>query len=204
MHVLQQLLHGALQLRQGDEGLFTGVAAGDAALTLLHVLGADLHTQGHALHLILGELPAGDHLHLGGSDHRGQHQAVVVAVGHNDGADQAGRRAPAGLEGILQGIVPAGERHVIGPGEFVAEEVAGTGLQGLVVLHHALDGIGGLSTGEFLLVGLAALHHGHGQRVFAHVGVAVQLLLRLGLGLGPPATRTSANAGTGGWSSPSG
>ena len=219
MDVLQQLLHGALQLRQGDEGLFTGVAAGDAALTLLHVLGADLHTQGHALHLILGELPAGglvavvhadadacgaqavaqgggglqhallvlgdgDHHHLGGSDHRGQHQTVVVAVGHNDGADEPGRRAPAGLEGILQGIVPAGERHVIGAGELVAEEVAGAGLQGLVVLHHALDGIGGLGTGEFLLVGLAALHHGHGQRVFAHVGVAVQLLLRLGLGLG--------------------
>ena len=216
---VQQLLHGALQLRQGDEGLFAGVAAGDAALALLHVLGADLHTQGHALHLVLSELPAGglvavvhadadargaetvaqgggglqhallvlgdgDHHHLGGSDHRGQHQTVVVAVGHNDGADQAGRRAPAGLEGILQGIVAAGERHVVGPGELVTEEVAGAGLQGLVVLHHALDGIGGLGTGEFLLVGLAALHHGHGQRVFAHVGVAVQLLLRLGLGLG--------------------
>ena len=52
-----------------------------------------------------------------------------------------------------------------------------------MVLHHALDGIGGLSAGELLLVGLAALHHRHGQRVLAHVGVAVQLLLRFRHGL---------------------
>ena len=219
MDILQQLLHGALQLRQGYKGLFAGIAAGDAALALLHVLGADLYAQGHALHLVLGEFPAGglvavvhadadtggsqpvaqgrgglqhallvlgdgDHHHLGGGDDGGQHQTVVVAVGHDDGADQAGGRAPACLERVLQGVVAAGEGHVIGAGELIAEEVAGAGLEGLVVLHHALDGVGGLGAGELLLVGLAALHHGHGQRVPAHVGVAVELLLRLGLGLG--------------------
>ena len=218
MDVLQQTLDGVLQTGQRYEGLLAGIAAGHAALLLLHVLGADLHTQRHALHLILGKLPAcgllavvhgdtetgggqtilqrsggvqhaglmlsdGDHHHLRGGDDRRQHQTVVVAVGHDDRADQAGRAAPAGLERILQGVVPAGEGHVIGPGELVAEEMAGAGLEGLVVLHHGLDGIGGLGTGEFLLVGLAALHHRHGQRVLAHIGVAVQLLLRLSHGL---------------------
>ena len=61
-YIPQQLLHGGLQVGQRHEGLFAGVAAGDAALLLLHVLGADLHPQGHALHLVLGELPAGGQL----------------------------------------------------------------------------------------------------------------------------------------------
>ena len=55
---VQQLLDAGLQLVQADEDLLAGVTAADAALVLLHVLGADLHTQGHALHLVLGELPA--------------------------------------------------------------------------------------------------------------------------------------------------
>ena len=125
----------------------------------------------------------GNHHHLDGGHGGRQHQTVVVGVGHDEAADQAGGRAPAGLERILQGVVPAGEGHVIGTGELVAEVVAGAGLEGLVVLHHALDGIGGLGAGELLLVGLAALHHRHGQDVAAEVGVAVELLLRLGDGL---------------------
>ena len=56
--VLQQALDGVLQTGQRYEGLFAGIAASHAALLLLHVLGADLHTQRHALHLILGKLPA--------------------------------------------------------------------------------------------------------------------------------------------------
>ena len=55
---VQQLLDAGLQLVQADEDLLAGVTAADAALVLLHVLGADLHTQGHALHLVLGGLPA--------------------------------------------------------------------------------------------------------------------------------------------------
>ena len=52
-----------------------------------------------------------------------------------------------------------------------------------MVLHHALDGIGGLGTGELFLIGLAALHHGHGQIVPAEICVAVELLLGFGLRL---------------------
>ena len=65
----------------------------------------------------------------------GQNETVVIAVGHDNRADQTGRDAPGGLERILQRVVAAGERHVIRAGELVAEVVARTGLQGLAILH---------------------------------------------------------------------
>ena len=52
-------------------------------------------------------------------------------------------------------VVLAGEGDVKGLGEAVAEVVAGAGLEGLAVVHHALDGVGRLGAGELLLVGLA-------------------------------------------------
>ena len=61
--------------------------------------------------------------------------------------------------------------------------MARTGLQGLAVLHHALDGVGRLGAGKLLLVGLAAADDGHGQLVAAEVGIDVEDHLRLGDGL---------------------
>ena len=242
MDLHQQALHLALQLLQRHKVLLTGVTAGNDALPLLHILGANLHTQGHALHLVLRILPAvglvgvvgldpqaqslnallqtvsgiqhallvlgdGNHNHLNGGDGGGQNQSVVVAVGHDHRADQAGGAAPAGLEGVLQGVVPAGKGDVIGPGELVAEVVRGGGLQRLAVLHHGLHGVGGLSTGKLFLVGLAAGDHRNGQSVLAEIGIAPQLLLRLRLGLSSglmdgvtllPPELTGAQEGTGG------
>ena len=120
---------------------------------------------------------------LNGCDGGGQHQTVVVGMGHDAGADEAGGGAPGGLEGILELIVPAGESDIVGPGELVAEIMAGAGLQGLAVLHHGLDGIGSLGAGELLLVGLSPLYHGHGQSIPTEIGIAIELLLRLGNGL---------------------
>ena len=120
---------------------------------------------------------------LGGGDAGGQHQAVVVAVGHDHAADESGGHAPGGLEGVVGLVVLAGEGDVEGAGEAVAEVVGGAGLEGLLVVHHALHGIGGLGAGELLLVGLAALHHGHGQVVLAEIGVDVEHALGLGDGL---------------------
>ena len=113
----------------------------------------------------------------------GRDQTVVVAVGHDDAADQAGGHAPGGLEGVVGLVVLAGEGDVKGGGKAVPEVVGGAGLKGLLVVHHALHGVGGLSAGELLLVGLAALHHGHGQVVLAEVGVDVEHALGLGDGL---------------------
>ena len=57
-------------------------------------------------------------------------------------------------------------------------------LQGLAVLHHGLDGVGGLGTRKLLFIGLAALDNRDGQVLLADVCVAVQLLLGLSLSLG--------------------
>ena len=122
-----------------------------------------------------------DHLHRGNG--RGQDQTVVIAVGHDDSADQTSRSAPAGLEGVLQGVVAAGKCNVIGAAELIAKIVAGAALQGFAVLHHGFDGIGSLSTGKLFLIGLAAFQHGDAQIMLGKVGIAVQLLLGLSLGL---------------------
>ena len=84
--------------------------------------------------------------------------------------------------GVLQLVVPAGKGHVIGPGELVAKVVAGAGLEGLAVLHHGFDGVGGFGAGELFLLSLAAGDHGDGQSVPAEVHIAVQLLFSLGDG----------------------
>ena len=173
--------HGhALHLPLGKlpAGLLVAVIQLDAGIL------ADLGGQLAALVQHAGLVGSHGHDHdLNGRDGRGQDQAVVVAVGHDDGADQAGGRAPGGLERILQGVVAAREGHVIGAAEFVTEVVARAALQGLAVLHHRLDGVGRLGTGKLLLVGLAALDNGDAQVVLGKIGVAVQLLLGLGLGL---------------------
>ena len=216
LHQLQLLRHGCFQLLQLDHGLFAVVAAHQDTLIVLQISGTALHPQRHALHLILGTLPAhgvvgviqlhpetgvyqpllelgscfqnaglmlgnGQDNHLDGGDLRGQNQAVVVAVGHDHRTDHPGRAAPGGLEGVLQLVVPTGEGDIIGAAELVAEIVGGGTLERLVILHHALHGIGGLCTGELLLLGLPTGHHGNCQHIFKEICIAVQLLLRLGL-----------------------
>ena len=56
---LEQVFNVIAQTLERNKCLFSGVAAYYHALVLLDVLGADLNSYGHALHLILGELPAG-------------------------------------------------------------------------------------------------------------------------------------------------
>ena len=111
----------------------------------------------------------GDDDDLDGGDAGGQHQAVVVAVGHDDAADHAGGHAPGGLVGVMELVVPAGKGDVKGLGEAVAEVVAGAGLEGLLVVHHALHSVGLLGAIELLFISLAALDHRHGQHVLQEV-----------------------------------
>ena len=115
--------------------------------------------------------------------HRGQDKTVVVAVGHDDAAYDAGGQAPAGLMGIGLLVVFVGKGDVERAGEAVAEIVAGSGLERLVVVHHALDGVCALGTGELFLVGLVAAHDGHGKEVLAAVGIDLEHLLGLFNGL---------------------
>ena len=115
----------------------------------------------HAL-LVLGH---GDDHDLDGGDAGGQDQAVVVAVGHDDAADHPGGHPPAGLVGVVELVVAAGKGDVKGLGKTIAEVVAGAALEGLVVVHHALHGVGLLGAVELLLIGLPALDHRHGQHI---------------------------------------
>ena len=56
---LQQSGNPVLQLVQGYEGLLPVIPPHQDALVVFHILGADFQPQGHALHLIFRELPAG-------------------------------------------------------------------------------------------------------------------------------------------------
>ena len=115
-----------------------------------------------------------------------QHQALVVAVGHDDSADKTGRYTPGGLVHVLQRIVLIGILHIECTGKAIAEVVRGARLQRLAVVHHSLDRIGILGAGEALLLGLLALEHRDRQVFFTELGVDVQhahgLLARLLLG----------------------
>ena len=213
-----KLLGGlGLHVLELDGDLLAVGAAHQDALAVLQISRAALHPQGHALHLILGALPAhgvvglvglhpeagllepllqrrraledaglvlgdGQDDDLDGSDLGREHQAVVVAVGHDNRADHPGGAAPGGLVGVLELVVPAGEGDAVGAAELIAKVVGGGALERLSVLHHALDSIRCLGAGKLLLVGLAAGHHGDGQNVFKEVGIAAKLLHGLVLG----------------------
>ena len=86
--------------------------------------------------------------------------------------------------------------------------MGGCALQRLVVLHEALDGVGGFRPGEFFLIGLAAAHHGDRENLLKEIGIAVELLLGLvlcflggfvnGMALLPPEL-AGTQEGTGGF-----
>ena len=50
----------------------------------------------------------------------GEHEAVVVAVGHDESADEAGADAPAGGPGVVLFFVFADELNALGFGEVLA------------------------------------------------------------------------------------
>ena len=144
---------------------------------------------------------------LGGRDARRQHKALVVAVGHDDRADQAGGHAPRGLLHVLEGVVLVRVLHVKRLGKAVAEVMARAGLERLAVVHHGLDGVGLFRAREALLLGLFALEHRDGKVLLAELRIDVQhaqgLLHRLlgggvdGVALLPPEL-TAAQEWTGG------
>ena len=71
----------------------------------------------------------GDDDRLHRRDGRRQHQPVVVAVRHDDGADQPRRHTPRGLEGVGLDVFFIGIHNVERTGEAVAEIMARAGLE---------------------------------------------------------------------------
>ena len=74
----------------------------------------------------------------------------------------------------MQFIILAGKSDIKCLGKAVAEIVAGAGLQGLTVMHHALNGVGFLCAVELLFIGLAASYYRHGKDIFHKVCVDLQ------------------------------
>ena len=74
---------------------------------------------------------------------------------------------------MLKLVIAAGELNVKGFGKTVAKIMGGTRLQRLAVVHHGLDGIGGLCTGKLFLIGFFALDYRNGQRVLAQLRIDV-------------------------------
>src|SRR5207245_1254084 len=73
-----------------------------------------------------------------GRQGRGEPQAGVVTVGHDQTAHESGRHSPGRGVGVLLPAVAAEEPDVVGPGEVLAEVVGGAGLGSPAVTHQRL------------------------------------------------------------------
>ncbi len=91
---------------------------------------------------------------LNRSDFRRELDAALVAVGHDDGANQTGADAPAGFMRILLRAVLVEVLDFKRLGEIRAKVVARAALKRLAVLHHRLDGIRRARTGKLFLLAL--------------------------------------------------
>ena len=104
----------------------------------------------------------------------GKYQTVVVAVGHDECAHEACGDAPAGSPGIFFLVLLVNELNVEGTSEVLSEEVAGTALQCLTVLHHGFDGIGVEGSGKTFGLALHTAYNGDGEDVACKIGIDVE------------------------------
>jgi hypothetical protein len=104
---------------------------------------------------------------------------AVVAVGHDQTADEARGDAPRRRPRQRPLLVLIDELDLVGLGEVLAEVVRGAGLQGLAVTHEGLDGVSAGGARELLGVALRAEVHGHGQNVLGHLAVHLEDVERL-------------------------
>ena len=65
---------------------------------------------------------------LDGGQFGGEHEAFIVAVGHDQATDEAGGDAPAAGPDVFFLVVGVAELDVEGFGKVLAQVVAGTGL----------------------------------------------------------------------------
>ena len=100
-----------------------------------------------------------------------QDQALVVAVGHDHGADHPGGHAEGGGVRVGELAVLAGVLDVERPGEVRAQVVRRAGLQGPAVAHHGLDGERADRAREPLARRLLALDDRHGGQLADGAGV---------------------------------
>ena len=128
------------------------------------------------LHLVL-PLVNGDDDDFNGGELGRKHEALVVAVRHDEGAHQSGADAPRSGPNVRLPSFLVGKRDVEGLGEVLAQEVGGAGLQGLAILHEGFDAVGVLGACEALALGLHPLDDGHRHEVLGEVRVDFEHLL---------------------------
>ena len=92
----------------------------------------------------------GDDDDMGGGDAGRENEAVVVAMGHDEGADEAGGRSPRSGPSIFLIAFDVAELDAARFGEILPEKVGGSRLERFSVLHHRFDGIGVDGAGESL------------------------------------------------------
>ena len=156
----------------------------------LRVVVVELDANAGRLELVSDRLALGDDLfHLvwplvdghnddfNGGELGRKHEALVVAVGHDEGANESGADAPRRSPNVRLPPLLVRERHVERLGEVLAQEVGGAGLQGFAVLHERLDAVRVLGAREALALGLHALDDGHRHEVLREVGVDLEHLL---------------------------
>ncbi len=136
----------------------------------------------HLCPLLFG-LPYGNDDGLDGRQARGQDQPLVVAVDHDNGADETRAQAPARRPAETQLAVGVLIRDVECAGEVLAQVVRGGRLERTAVPHYGFYGVTDGGAGELLALALAPLDDGHGRLVLGEVRVNVQHLPRLRLGL---------------------
>src|SRR5713226_9046019 len=113
-----------------------------------------------------------------GREFRRQDQPLIVAVHHDDGADDARGESPGRCPAMLELAVLVEVAHLEGLCEILTEEMRGAGLQSFAVAHHGFDGIRDVSAGEFFSVGFLAGDYGNSGIIDSEIGVDVEHLAR--------------------------
>ena len=98
---------------------------------------------------------------------------------HDQATDQACGDTPRSRPSELLFALGTEVFDIAGLGKVLTEKMRGAGLECLAVLHHCLNGEGGISPREALGFGLLAREHGHGHKVFGEVGIDFEHLTRL-------------------------
>ena len=99
-------------------------------------------------------------------------------MSHDHAADHPRRGSPAGGIGELEFAFLVLEADILRLAEGLAKEMAGSGLQGLAILHHRFDRIGRIGTGETFIFRLLSGNDRHRQHVFRKRAVHFQYIQR--------------------------
>ena len=121
--------------------------------------------------------------HLDRSQTWRQYQSVIIAVSHDECTNQSGRNTPRCSPYILRLVLLIKISNLECLGKVLTQEVAGTALQRLTVLHHSLDGVSVQCTGKTLSFALHTLYHRHSHPLLGKLSINLQHLLCLSLGL---------------------